>query len=114
MANEPGFARADLSSLRLAVVGGAPMPAALLETWQRRGVELVEGYGLTEAAPNGPLRRQALPLRRPVPFGRGRAARRRPERLRRLLANETATRAALTAEGRLRTGDVAELDDEGR
>src|SRR4029079_16871567 len=52
LSEEPGFAEADLSSLRLVVVGGAPMPAALLETWQARGVEIVQGYGLTEAAPN--------------------------------------------------------------
>ncbi|HET9507499.1 MAG TPA: long-chain fatty acid--CoA ligase [Gaiellaceae bacterium] len=52
MANEPAFAGADLSSLRRAVVGGAPMPEALLETWHERGVEIVQGYGLTEAAPN--------------------------------------------------------------
>jgi fatty-acyl-CoA synthase len=52
MANEPGFAAADLSSLRRAVVGGAPMPEALLEVWHERGVEIVQGYGLTEAAPN--------------------------------------------------------------
>jgi len=52
MANDPGFAVADLSSLRRAVVGGAPMPEALLETWHERGVEIVQGYGLTEAAPN--------------------------------------------------------------
>ena len=52
MANAAGFATADLSSLRRAVVGGAPMPEALLETWHERGVEIVQGYGLTEAAPN--------------------------------------------------------------
>ena len=52
MAQEPGFARADLWTLRRAVVGGAPMPEALLETWHERGVEIVQGYGLTEAAPN--------------------------------------------------------------
>jgi fatty-acyl-CoA synthase len=52
MANEPAFAGADLSSLRRAVVGGAPMPEPLLETWHERGVEIVQGYGLTEAAPN--------------------------------------------------------------
>src|SRR5919201_1211874 len=33
MAQEPRFAEADLASLRLAVVGGAPMPVPLLETW---------------------------------------------------------------------------------
>ena len=52
MAEHPSFANADLSSLRLAVVGGAPMPESLLETWKERGVEIVQGYGLTEAAPN--------------------------------------------------------------
>ena len=52
LAREPGFAGADLSALRLAVVGGAPMPEALLRTWHDRGVDVVQGYGLTEAAPN--------------------------------------------------------------
>ena len=52
MAEQPAFATADLWSLRRAVVGGAPMPEALLETWHERGVEIVQGYGLTEAAPN--------------------------------------------------------------
>ena len=28
------------------------MPEALLEAWHERGVEIVQGYGLTEAAPN--------------------------------------------------------------
>jgi fatty-acyl-CoA synthase len=52
MSEQPEFASVDLSSLRLAVVGGAPMPESLLELWQRRGVGIVQGYGLTEAAPN--------------------------------------------------------------
>lgn len=52
IAEQPAFAEADLSSLRLAVVGGAPMPESLLETWHARGVAIVQGYGLTEAAPN--------------------------------------------------------------
>jgi fatty-acyl-CoA synthase len=52
MSQEPGFDAAELWSLRRAVVGGAPMPEALLETWHDRGVEIVQGYGLTEAAPN--------------------------------------------------------------
>jgi fatty-acyl-CoA synthase len=52
LAEHPDFAAADLSSLRRAVVGGAPMPPALLRTWHARGVDLIQGYGLTEAAPN--------------------------------------------------------------
>ncbi|HEY2541969.1 MAG TPA: AMP-binding protein, partial [Gaiellaceae bacterium] len=52
LAQHPGFDEADLSSLRRAVVGGAPMPEALLERWAARGVTVVQGYGLTEGAPN--------------------------------------------------------------
>jgi fatty-acyl-CoA synthase len=52
LSHEPAFADADLSSLRLAVVGGAPMPEELIRVWQARGIEIVQGYGLTEAAPN--------------------------------------------------------------
>lgn len=52
MAEHPAFATADLTSLRYAVVGGAPMPEDLLRTWHGRGVRILQGYGLTEAGPN--------------------------------------------------------------
>jgi fatty-acyl-CoA synthase len=52
MAEAPGFGDVDLTSLRRAIVGGAPMPEPLLETWERRGVAIAQGYGLTEASPN--------------------------------------------------------------
>jgi fatty-acyl-CoA synthase len=52
LSEHPAFADADLSSLRHAIVGGAPMPEPLLRTWHSRGVALTQGYGLTEASPN--------------------------------------------------------------
>lgn len=52
MAEHPLFASTDLSSLRMAVVGGAPMPERLIRVWTERGVSLVQGYGLSEASPN--------------------------------------------------------------
>lgn len=52
LSEHPSFADADLSSLRHAIVGGAPMPEPLLRTWHSRGVALTQGYGLTEASPN--------------------------------------------------------------
>ncbi len=52
MAEHPSFRSTDLSSLRMAVVGGAPMPEGLIRIWTDRGVALVQGYGLSEASPN--------------------------------------------------------------
>jgi fatty-acyl-CoA synthase len=135
MAQEPSFASADLSSLRRVVVGGAPMPEALLETWRDRGVEIAQGYGLTEAAPNvlclppEDAMRKLGYAGRPYPYVE--AALRDPAGGRLLEGpaeaelvvrgpnvfpgywrNDEATRAAF-ADGWLLTGDVAERDDEG-
>ena len=52
LANAPGFEDADLSALRYAVVGGAPMPIPLIELWHKKGVPIRQGYGLTEVGPN--------------------------------------------------------------
>ncbi len=52
LSQHPDFELADLSTLRHAIVGGAPMPAPLLRAWHARGVALTQGYGLTEASPN--------------------------------------------------------------
>jgi len=52
LAAHPCFATADLSRLRLAVVGGAPVDQRLSEAWGRHGVRIWAGYGLTEAGPN--------------------------------------------------------------
>jgi len=52
LAEHPNFARTDLTSLRSAVVGGAPMPAPLLRIFHEHGVALTQGYGLTEGGPN--------------------------------------------------------------
>ena len=42
----------DLSSLRYCISGGAPLPRAVQDTFERlTGCPLVEGYGLTEAGP---------------------------------------------------------------
>ncbi|MGA9846252.1 MAG: acyl-CoA synthetase, partial [Roseiarcus sp.] len=41
----------DISSLRFAICGAAPMPAALIRAFEARtGVKILEGYGLTEGA----------------------------------------------------------------
>jgi fatty-acyl-CoA synthase len=134
-AEEKGFADADLSSLRLAVVGGAPMPEALLRTWGERDVMLVQGYGLTEAAPNvlcvppEHARRKLGYAGRPYPHvevaladertgehlagsARGELLVRGPNVFPGYWRNPEAT-ARTIVDGWLRTGDVAERDDEG-
>ncbi len=43
------FAQADLSSLRLIVAGGAPVPEPLLDLYGKRNIPVSQCYGLTEA-----------------------------------------------------------------
>jgi fatty-acyl-CoA synthase len=124
MAQEPEFARADLATLRRAVVGGAPMPVPLIEQWRDRGVEIVQGYGLTEAAPNvlclppEDAMRKIGSAGKPYPYvevdvaENGELLVRGPNVFAGYWRNEEATAATL-AGGWLHTGDVVERDEEG-
>lgn len=47
----PGFADADLMSVRMLICGGAPVPEPLLKAYAGRGIPINQGYGLTETAP---------------------------------------------------------------
>ncbi len=51
MSQRPEFDASDLSSLRMILVGGAPVPKSLLEVYNGRDVALNQGYGLTETSP---------------------------------------------------------------
>lgn len=51
MCDAPSFAEADLSCLRYVVYGGSPVLARVAAAWTARGIDLVQGYGMTEAAP---------------------------------------------------------------
>jgi fatty-acyl-CoA synthase len=124
MAQEPGFASTDLSSLRRAVVGGAPMPVPLLEVWRDRGVEIVQGYGLTEAAPNvlclppQDAMRKLGSVGKPYPYvevdvaGDGELLVRGPNVFPGYWHDDESTAVAL-AGGWLHTGDIVERDEEG-
>ena len=124
MAQEPSFAAADLSSLRRCVVGGAPMPVPLIEAWRDRGIEIVQGFGLTEASPNvlclpaEDAMRKIGSAGKPYPFvevdvgADGELLVRGPNVFPGYWRNPDATEAAL-AGGWLHTGDVVERDDEG-
>lgn len=135
LAEHPAFGRADLSSLRHAIVGGAPMPEPLLRLWHERGVRLMQGYGLTEAAPNvlclpsdeaeerSGMAGKAYPhvavaLRDPASgqvvegSGVGELVVSGPTVFLGYFRNQEATDRALRA-GWLHTGDLAERDEEG-
>jgi fatty-acyl-CoA synthase len=66
----------DLSSLKFAICGAAPMPSALIRTFETKtGVKILEGYGLTEGAcvssvnlPEG--ERPAGSIGLPIPYQR--------------------------------------------
>jgi fatty-acyl-CoA synthase len=47
----PRWSDADLSSVRFVITGGAPVPERLIRTYLERGVTLLQGFGLSEAAP---------------------------------------------------------------
>jgi fatty-acyl-CoA synthase len=55
MAAAPGWADAELSSLRSLLCGGAPVPDATIRRYTDRGLAFIQGYGMTEASPGALL-----------------------------------------------------------
>jgi len=126
---------ADLSSVRVYVTGGAPVPARLIRAYMERGVTFLQGYGLSEAAPFVLLLDAPSALRKvgsagkPALFIDIRTVRPdgtdcAPNETGELLVsgpnvmagywnNADATRGAIDEHGWLRTGDAARIDDEG-
>ncbi|MGW6484255.1 acyl-CoA synthetase [Streptomyces sp. NPDC055059] len=131
---DPAWDTADLSSLRSVLSGGAPIPRSLLETWQARGLVIMQGYGLTEASPGTTMLRTAeatvklgsagtpcffTDVRIVEPGGApaapgdpGEVLVSGPNVTPGYWRNEAATQAAFDGPW-LRTGDVAVLDEDG-
>jgi fatty-acyl-CoA synthase len=134
LAATPRFAEADLSTLRSALSGGAPIPESLLQTWLDRGVMITQGYGLTESSPGATMLRAADGVRKlgsagtacfftdvrvvtptmdPVDVGEpGEVLVQGPNVTAGYWQNPAATADAFV-DGWLRTGDLAVVDDEG-
>lgn len=51
MMQHPDFVDTDLTRLRVAGVGGAPCALTIMEAWTERGVDLAQGFGMTETSP---------------------------------------------------------------
>ena len=67
--NHPGIEQRDLSSLRAAASGGAPLPVEIAERVQKlTGLPLPSGWGMTETSPAG-ISPPAGPTRKPGSIG---------------------------------------------
>ncbi len=131
--DHPGFARLDFSRLKLGVAGGMPLQPATAEKWRAvTGRPIAEGYGLTEASPVVAGNLAAAPrigtVGLPVPSTEisiregqndvpvdkpGELCVRGPQVMRGYWNREADTAEAISADGWLRTGDIAVVDAQG-
>jgi len=132
----PDLPNADLSSLRVCISGGAPLPLSLKAKFENAvGARLVEGYGLTESSGvvsvnpyEGPGKVGSIgqpfpatrvilldredPTRRAAPGVPGEIAVAGPQIMRGYWNNPAAD-ADVFVNGYLRTGDVGTIDEDG-
>ncbi len=134
--NYPRTAEMDLSSLRVCISGGAPLPLEVKQKFEAlTGASLVEGYGLTETSPvatanpfKGVSKEGSIGLPLPatkiiitdredptkvLPQGEdGEICIEGPQLMKGYFGREEATRETVI-HGRLRTGDVGYMDEDG-
>jgi len=135
LVNNPDFAKVNFSQLRVAIGGGAAVQRAVAERWQHiTQTPLIEGYGLTECSPtvtvnpldlkafNGsiglPVPSTEVSIRnadgQELPVGEaGELCVRGPQVMQGYWQRPLETAAVMTADGFLRTGDVAVMDSNG-
>ncbi len=135
LTQSPRWPHADLGTLRSALSGGAPLPVSLLQAYLDRGLMIVQGYGLTEASPGATMLRAADGVRKIGSAGtacfftdvrvvtpdladvaageRGEVLVQGPNVTPGYWRQPAATQAAFAGDGWLRTGDLAQVDDEG-
>jgi long-chain acyl-CoA synthetase len=113
-----------LADVRFAVSGSAPIPAELLDWYRSIGLELLEGYGMTEnfalshATQLGDVRVGYVGTPRPGVVQKlspeGEILVKSPGNMLGYYKAEELTREMLDAEGFLHTGDRGEIDSKGR
>ena len=132
----PDLAKYDLSSIRYCMSGGAPLPLEVKRQFEQiTGCKLVEGYGLSESSPvatcnsmSGTNKENSIGLPVPgtditihnleaphdlMPVGeRGEVWIKGPQIMKGYL-NQAEETADTLRDGRLRTGDVGYMDDQG-
>ncbi|HTN31944.1 MAG TPA: AMP-binding protein, partial [Pseudomonas sp.] len=134
LCNNEDFRRLDFSSLKLTLSGGMALQLAAAERWKEvTGCAICEGYGMTETSPvvsvnpvqNIQIGTIGIPLPSTqcrvidddgnvLPFGeRGELCVKGPQVMKGYWQREEATREVMDAEGWLRTGDVAIIQEDG-
>jgi fatty-acyl-CoA synthase len=135
MAQSPRWAAAELSSVRTLMCGGAPVPEALIHTYQQRGLTFLQGYGLTETSPGALFLRAADGVRKAGTAGTpcfftdvrvvrpdgtdvapgevGEVVIQGPNVMRGYWQLLDATETVFATDGWFRSGDAAVVDDEG-
>ena len=125
----------DLSTMRFIVTGGAPVPERLIRACLERGLNLVQGYGLSEAGPLVLVLDPASALRKvgaagkpalfvdirivhadgldALPGETGELLVRGPNVMAGYLNRPEATRATVDEDGWLHTGDAVRVDEDG-
>jgi long-chain acyl-CoA synthetase len=109
--------------LRAAFSGGGPLGARLTHFFDGAGIEIYEGYGLTETSPvltmNAPDAWRVGSIGRPLPDTEVRIGEdgeilvRGPQVFQGYWRNVAATNEAIDEEGWFHTGDVGHVDDDG-
>ncbi|NNC81630.1 MAG: long-chain fatty acid--CoA ligase [Acidimicrobiales bacterium] len=136
MSQLPQFDTADLSSIRVTICGGAPVPEPLMKRYAGIGVPFQQGYGLTETSPSlTVLTKEHTAARlgsagRPVffmdmklmaedgstvtePFTKGEICARGPNIMKGYWNRPEATAEAIDPDGWFRTGDAGYVDEDG-
>ncbi|MSP52421.1 MAG: long-chain fatty acid--CoA ligase [Alphaproteobacteria bacterium] len=134
--NYPKLSQFDLTSIKMCLSGGAPLPLAVKQRFEAlAGCKLVEGYGLTETSPvaccnpiEGANKEKSIGIPLPgttvtivdrddpeklMPLGEaGEICISGPQVMKGYWRNPEASASTFT-NGMLRTGDVGFMDDEG-
>jgi long-chain acyl-CoA synthetase len=133
--NTPGFDSVDFSQLRLTLGGGMAVQRAVAERWKKTtGCTLAEAYGLTETCPAVCINPLDIPeyngsIGLPVPSTEvsiqdddgnhlkigdvGELCVRGPQVMKGYWNRPDETAKVLSADGWLRTGDIARIDENG-